>query len=77
MVSSEKTVRSLVRFASSKILVQTQWEAVRFDRVKHTAATLLEVFSAGKGERALLAPSASVAPSHSEQQQTEEVGRPR
>ena len=35
-------VRSLanarpVRFASTKILVQTQWEAVRFDRVKHTA----------------------------------------
>ena len=28
-----------------KILVQTQWEAVRFDRVKHTADTLLEVFS--------------------------------
>ena len=68
---------ALVRFASSKILVQTQWEAVRFDSVKHTAGTLLEVFSAGKEERALLAPSASVAPSHSEQQQTEEVGRPR
>ena len=32
-----------VRFASTKILVQTQWEAVRFDRVKHTAGTLLEV----------------------------------
>ena len=25
-----------VTFASTKILVQTQWEAVRFDRVKHT-----------------------------------------
>ena len=35
-----------VTFASTKILVQTQWEAVRFDRVKHTAGTLLEVFSA-------------------------------
>ena len=34
-----------VTFASTKILVQTQWEAVRFDRVKHTAGTLLEVFS--------------------------------
>ena len=33
-----------VTFASTKILVQTQWEAVRFDRVKHTAGTLLEVF---------------------------------
>ena len=31
----------LVRFASSKILVQTQWEAVRFDSVKHTAGTQL------------------------------------
>ena len=53
MVSSEADYlcgpRVLVRFASSKILVQTQWEAVRFDSVKHTAATLLEVFSAGKG----------------------------
>ena len=36
----------LVRFASTKILVQTQWEAVRFDRVKHTAGSQLEVFSA-------------------------------
>ena len=26
-----------VTFASTKILVQTQWEAVRFDSVKHTA----------------------------------------
>ena len=36
-----------VTFASTKILVQTQWEAVRFDRVKHTADTLLEVFLQG------------------------------
>ena len=35
-----------MRFASTQILVQTQWEAVRFDRVKHTAGTLLTVFSA-------------------------------
>ena len=35
-----------VTFASTKILVQTQWEAVRFDRVKNTAGTQLEVFSA-------------------------------
>ena len=35
-----------VTFASTKILVQTQWEAVRFDRVKHTADTLRVVFSA-------------------------------
>ena len=35
-----------VTFASTKILVQTQWEAVRFDQVKHTAGTLQEVFSA-------------------------------
>ena len=31
--------RRTLRFASTKILVQTQWEAVRFDRVKHTAGT--------------------------------------
>ena len=39
-----------VRFASTKILVQTQWEAVRFDRVKHTADTLRAVFSAGPSD---------------------------
>ena len=44
MVSSERQ-NFAVTFASTKILVQTQWEAVRFDRVKHTAGTQLEVFS--------------------------------
>ena len=39
-----------VTFASTKILVQTQWEAVRFDRVKHTAGTLVEVLSASARE---------------------------
>jgi hypothetical protein len=29
----------------TKILVQTQWEAMRFDRVKHTSETRLAVFS--------------------------------
>ena len=44
-----------VRYALAKILVQTQWEAVRFDRVKHTAGTLLEVFSAAVKARAACA----------------------
>ena len=42
MVSSERENFQLnfaATFASTKILVQTQWEAVRFDRVKHAAAT--------------------------------------
>ena len=70
---------AVVTFASTKILVQTQWEAVRFDRVKHTAGTLLEVFFAAveAGSARCLAPSLSVAPSHSGQQRTEEAGRPR
>ena len=49
-IASQATARVeenfAVTFASTKILVQTQWEAVRFDRVKHTAGTLQEVFSA-------------------------------
>ena len=40
----------LMRFASMKILVWKQWEAVRFDRVKHTADTLRAVFSAGPSD---------------------------
>ena len=49
MVSSERENFQLnfaATFASTKILVQTQWEAVRFDSVKNTAGTQLEVFSA-------------------------------
>ena len=75
--------RRTLRFASTKILVQTQWEAVRFDRVKHTAGTQVAVFSAGPqtrasdGERAPPAPSDSLALPHSEQQRTEKVGRAR
>ena len=41
--SVETDEDQVVRFASMKILVWKQWEAVRFDRVKHTAGTLLEV----------------------------------
>ena len=47
-----------VTFASTKILVQTQWEAVRFDRVKHTAGTLLQVFSALQRKSAAEKPGA-------------------
>ena len=66
----------LVGYAPAKILVQTQWEAVRFDGVKDTAGThSWRVFSAAEAPAARaigLCGTITLT-----QQRTEEVGAPR
>ena len=65
-----------VRYALAKILVQTQWEAVRFDRVKHTAGThSWRVFSAAEAPAARAIGLCGTITLM--QQRTEEVGAPR
>ena len=75
MVSSERQ-NFAVTFASTKILVQTQWEAVRFDGVKDTAGThSWRVFSAAEAPAARAIGLCGTITLM--QQRTEEVGAPR